>query len=400
MRYTTYGGQAVEDLVGRMLGEAATALTEALAPADYRSVILIGGYGRGEGGVVVSEGVERPHNNLDFLVISRRGVDPAVLTARAREALRPLIARHRLGMDVGVIPEHRLAGAPCLVMWHDMRFGHRVLLGDREFVASLERFRPEAIVASDVRNLLVNRGTLLVINDLLLAKPRVDDQDRRTVIRHAAKTIIGYGDALLFFLGDYHWSYLEKQRRMQTRPEVPPAFRRLYDRAVEFRFRPAYQDFEGYRLPRWNRTLRESLSAIHLECERLRLGLPGLTWAGYPQAAFRASLTEAFVSPRGAVRRLRALGRRQDGVPVKGLRARIGAHLSPPRDRLPLLFPGVAYPAHAPEVTRLAARALGRHPEAGLQLQRAYLAQWGVHGDANFFSTLAALGLSLAMEAA
>ena len=399
-RYTVDGGADVEHLIQGMLEDASRALASAIGSHEYRTIVLIGGYGRGEGGVVEVNGEERPHNNLDFLVISRPGADPAALKYRAQAALAPLVTGHRIGMDVGVIPERHLLGAPCLVMWHDMRFGHRVLLGDRSFVASLERFRPEAIVPWDVRNLLVNRGTLLVINELILAKPALTEHDRQAVIRHAVKAIIGYGDALLYFLGDYHWSYREKRRRMAAQHEVSEPFRHLYDQAVAFRFRPRYDEFALCDLRRWNRTLRESLGAVHLRCERLRLGRPALTWDGYAAAAFDAALTDGLPSPRAVARKVRALGQRQRPVPVGGLRAWLGMHFSPARDRLPLLFPGVAYPAQARTLAGLAAEALGSSGDTTLSLQRAYLTQWGVHGDANFSTALSTLGLSLEEEAA
>src|SRR5690606_3500364 len=119
---------------------------------------------------------------------------------------------------------------PCLVMWFDMRFGHKVLLGDPSFARGLDRFRLSRIEPADVRNLLVNRGTLLVINDLLFDGPGGNDEAaRRTALKHAMKAVIGYGDALLYFLGEYDHSYVEKQRRMRIRRDVPAAFRDLYD---------------------------------------------------------------------------------------------------------------------------------------------------------------------------
>ena len=36
---------------------------------NINSIILIGGYGRGEGGVMEIDGEPHPHNNLDFQII-------------------------------------------------------------------------------------------------------------------------------------------------------------------------------------------------------------------------------------------------------------------------------------------------------------------------------------------
>lgn len=40
--------------------------------SNFTALILGGGYGRGEGGVVRVDGVEKPYNDLDFTLIVRR----------------------------------------------------------------------------------------------------------------------------------------------------------------------------------------------------------------------------------------------------------------------------------------------------------------------------------------
>jgi len=395
-RFTACGSPEAEARIADMVTRVAETLAGALRRRTYRAVVMTGSYGRGEGGVLVEDGYERPHNNFDLLIISRGGVGPSELKRRADEALGPLIEEFGIGIDIGCVSERQISRAPCLVMWYDTRFGHKTLLGDDQFVPSLRHFTREDIADWDVRNLLANRGTLLVINQLLLQRAKIDGHEQRLVIRHAMKGIIGYGDALLFFLGDYDWSYREKQRRMRQAERVSSNFRALYDEAIEFRFRPRYADYLTRDLAAWNSRLLSELREVHLRCEALRLGIPELRWDDYGRRGFSRALVERGVRPRELARKARnALHRRCPGRPGGG-RARLGLLAAGWRERLSLLFPAVAYDLDAPAYRSLAQVVLGvqdPHPD---RLRAAYLRVWSDHVDPNFPAGLRDLCVSLA----
>jgi hypothetical protein len=331
------------------------------------------------------------------LVISR-GVSaarPASLKNELDRHVAPLIERFGVGIDVGVISETSLRRAPCRVMWYDMRFGHKTLLGDVNFVPGLERFSVDRLLAEDVRNLLVNRGTLLLINRLLLECEPASTDTRRTVIKHAVKAIIGYGDALLYTDGQYHWSYAEKQRRMRSSKLGTEDFRSLYESAMEFRFQPDDEAFASVDLPTWNANLLQTGAPIHLRCEAARLGVERLTWGGYLDHALRRQLWEGMSSPRSVFTKLAALsGRRTRLGPAHPL-ARMGFRLARGREYLPLLFPAVAYDLDATDYRHSARSALGSSSDDLTSLTRAYLKAWGVHGDPNFFKQLDRLNLQV-----
>lgn len=388
MPYTVLGSYEVESSICKFLHGVAEALRSALGVSEYRAVVLLGGYGRGEGGVEISDGRERPHNNFDLLVICRRGHDEKALRLRALDATRKLAASHDIGIDVGCIGEGKLRRSPCLVMWYDMRFGHKTLLGDPSFVPSLTGFRAKRIVPSDVRNLIVNRGTLLVINDLLLERGELTFEDRRTIIKHGMKAILGYGDALLFFKGAYDWSYVEKRQRMKQRREVDASFRALYDQAMEFRFSPKYAPYERADLGAWNDSLRGALAPVHLACEAARLRDKALSWQTYPRVAFRHALFEDVLRPKAAAKKALFAVRSSSRLPYLGLLGACGARASGPRDRLSILFPLVAYRLQNRELRDLVRTAFGADGIDFPALRRAYLREWGLHGDINFASVV------------
>ena len=111
------------------------------------------------------------------------------------------------------------------------------------------------------------------------------------------KAIIGYGDALLFFLGDYDWSYAEKQRRMRARTDVADELKTLYDQALEFRFAPDYAPWLAMDLDALMARLRVQLEPVCRLCESKRLGVANLAWRQYPQTFLRHVLLEDLTSP-------------------------------------------------------------------------------------------------------
>jgi hypothetical protein len=380
--YTVSGSPEVETKIDTIVAEVSAVISREVEASRYRALVLIGGYGRGEGGVEIRDGEEHPHNNLDFLLITRNtGLSHGTVGKdRLSLALEPLRVRHDVGIDIGVVSAATLRTSPCLVMWHDMRFGHQTLLGDRHFVPSLTRFSVEKIPSWDIRNLLVNRGTLLVINDLLLEAGTWSTQTARTVIRHVMKAIIGYGDALLFFNERYHWSYLEKQNRMRSLSRAPGEFRRLYDTAIEFRFNPDYARYLDRYLPRWLEDLNAVLADIHLTCERARLGDPALRWERYLEMALRQVLHDDLTSPRRLARKIANTARDPIADLDVSTLASLGARAAGPSALLPILFPAVAYRSVAP----ILGSALVDLGDNASSVRRRYLELWGQHVDINF----------------
>nr|MBP9947279.1 hypothetical protein [Vicinamibacteria bacterium] len=62
-RLTLTGGTAVERTVAHLVTRAARVVIRLTPHAALKSLVLAGGYGRGEGGVRLDEEGERPANN-------------------------------------------------------------------------------------------------------------------------------------------------------------------------------------------------------------------------------------------------------------------------------------------------------------------------------------------------
>lgn len=393
-RFTARGGSEVEASLTTLLERMASAFDDMLAKYSYRSIVLLGGYGRGEGGVQIVEGEERPHNNLDLMVITT----PAFVSA-SYDKLQARVAEFAkeadLGIDISFIEERKLTQSPCLVMWYDMRFGHKTVLGDAEFLGGLDRFSQDKIEPIDVLRLMVNRGTLLVINDVVLEKEILTASDRKLIIKHVMKALIGFGDAYLFSRGEYDWSYLEKQRRMQALTDAPDDLKQLYEEALEFRFSPNYEKYEQRDLQAWAEELRELLGRLYLDFERFRLGDEDLAWSGYLERALSHEFRKNLTSLRGLAKNV-VFGLRSRGIPkALGLRGRLLSRCVGESVLMPVLYPSVSFDIEDTSFRQATQSFLGASSDDHRTLRHAYLRKWGETGDSNFQNVIEAQGISL-----
>jgi hypothetical protein len=391
-RFTVAGGPGVEALLRELTHQAARAFATVLDPSQRRALVLFGGYGRGEGGVVESGGAEVPHNNLDLLLVTDTELG-AETRRRIDQALAGLERRYGVELDWSSLSAQRLARQPGRVLWYDLRHGHRTLLGDARLVPNLLHHEVDDVPPAEFRNLLTNRGTLLLINRAIRDRGHVGPRAVEVMARHVAKAVIGHGDAALYQRGQYHWSYSEKLRRVEAVDGISSPLRRAYRWAADYRFRPRPESLDAAELARREADVLPTLAEVHLELERFRLALPDLTWSGYLRAAARAEFRASGTSLRELGRRARELLRSPDPGDGLGMVPRLALMSMAPISRLSLLYPFVAYDVGTKLERDVVARVLRARGCASEELRRAYLTAWGAAADAAFGRLVEEFGL-------
>lgn len=390
-RFTARGSQKVEDLITRMVEEIVASIQNVIPAKEYKCLYMLGGYGRGEGGVVVLNGQERPHNNFDLMLVtgdlSSERADE--LKQKMDSALKHLIERLGVGIDTSVISAGKLKSSDCRIIWYDMKYGHKLLAGSNDLIDSISQFKQSKIPAWDARNLLVNRGTLMIINDLLLETKTIDDEMKKVLIRHKVKSIIGYGDCLLYSLGEYDWSYLEKQKRMQQRLDVEPDFRKLYDDALNFRFQPNYEPYLELDIKLWLKESRELMNKINLFCESRRLHRKRLNWDNYIYNALAHGMSEGGFGIKAIGKRLMNYSKTDSDFPGKASGSvKMGYKFLGEKGVLPLIYPLIVYNLRNKEYRSIARTYLQVQNFDFIALRRAYLKKWGEYMDTNFNTLL------------
>jgi len=355
-------------------------------PSDhYKCVILIGGYGRGEGGVIKIQNIEYPHNNLDFLIVSKGLNKTSEL--KLKKDINKIIIKHcqrvDIDFDLSLISEFKLKACDPLVITYDMKYGHKVINGDSTFLKNMERFNIEYIPDWDIRNLMVNRGTLLTINDLILNKKYHTMKDIKTVIKHCVKAIIGYGDALLYYNGNYHYSYVEKQRRMSNLTHIDQEFRKMYDDAMSFRFEPNYDKYLSTDIIKFQEEVKQTLKKIHFQCEAMALKYRHIKWPLYFDAALNSTSTVNF-NIKNILKNIYNLLLPTVFLKDLSFKNMIKAKMLGNRGLLPLLFPYIAFELQDTRIKKLLCCFFNIESFNSLSLKQQYLNFWGKHINNNF----------------
>lgn len=344
------GSAAFNERLLAALDRAAEHLSEASGGA-LAGLVLCGGYGRGEGAVVLdADGREWAWNDVDLLPVARPGGAGALAAAlKGMDAFAEKFrGDFRADLDFGrPIDETGISALPPVLLWIETARGHRVIRGDADLFTRNLGFDPRRPPAKvEAEKLLLNRGTGLLMAALKLSGRPVrayDCLDADFVRRNAAKASLALGDALLIAAERYEtpveqrWNAFTRARRAiegmvgWSSGADHDAIVREYRFGLDFKADPAA--FPGDPEPARLSELARLWGLCFAAAERARTGGP---WPG--EAAFAAS--RAPVEPaehRGAAKIARNLAHN----------ARLGRPgLRYPRERLfrelPLLLAEVA----------------------------------------------------------
>ncbi len=242
-RFTRDGDEALEIHLATVCREIVSAVT-GLVTKKLEAIVLGGGYGRGEGGVLRTPAGDRPYNDLEFYIFLRG--HPFVNQRKYGRLFHEL--GERLSPRAGVEVEFKLTSrahvarsAPSM-FFYDLISGHRRLVGESGIWAECEHHRDATrIPLSEATRLLMNRCTGLLFARERLRRNPFTDEDGDFVGRNQAKARLAFGDVLLVSRQQYHWSCLERQSRLKKLPVVVPwqdEMVSLHVEAVDFKLHP------------------------------------------------------------------------------------------------------------------------------------------------------------------
>jgi len=279
------GSDALELHLCRICGLVLEEVRSLIGGHALEALVLGGGYGRGQGGVLKTDGGDQPYNDLEFYVFVRgnRLWNEQKYRAGLAACAQKLSLAAGLHVEFKVDSITRLERTPVSMFSYDLVARHRVIHGSEIIFGDCEHHLvPENIPLSEATRLLFNRCTGLLLTKELLQKDKFSGvrassgtatsetgvglqrlrptelqritapEDRRSPLtpeeadfigRNFAKAQLAFGDAVLAACGQYHWNCLERHSRIErlSIPEAPRWFsqcRNLHRQAVEFKLRP------------------------------------------------------------------------------------------------------------------------------------------------------------------
>jgi len=278
-RFTLDGSEELEAHLEGTCQQVLAGIRRLVPESKLQGLLLGGGYGRGEGGVLRTQTGDSPYNDLEFYVFLRGN---NYLNERRYDNLLHHLGR-QLSPTAGVevefkaLPFAKLRRSPASMFYYDLVMGHRRFWGDESLLSGCERHRnAERIPLSEAIRLLMNRCSGLLFARERLERAHFSPEDADFVGRNLAKAQLAFGDAVLTAVGQYHWSCRERHRRLQNlgAPNGPPSLdevRRNHFSGVQFKLHP--QRTIAPRPALWDK--QRELAALGrqtwmwLECRRL-----------------------------------------------------------------------------------------------------------------------------------
>jgi len=284
----------LERRIDQDLGYLVEEIRRVVPAKRLAAIVLGGGYGRGDGGMRITDQGPSPYNDYDLFVLLRGA------SYWRRRSIRRCLAEQRprwesaldLEVETAVCTEPGLCRSPLTLARFDLAWGHRVLWGDASIRDALELPRGGTLPLVEGARLLVNRGSLLAYcKGRQVPRSELAPAQRGRVIRYLYKAILACGDAVLMSAGCYATDSDLRVARLRNVAGPPSmrldALRTWYAYVVDSRrvgletIPPGCTSLDAFFERVW--LLYEQ---VHRWFEGERLGVKPLRWTDYIRAPF------------------------------------------------------------------------------------------------------------------
>lgn len=244
--FTLDGDGKLELQLTRACKEILAGVKKMILRWQLEGLLLGGGYGRGEGGVLRTEKGDRPYNDLEFYILARGSdwLNEKIYGRRLRRFAKKLA--HEIGIEIEfkIISHKTLRQSPASMFYYDLVSAHRWFLGDESLLADCAHHRHgRDIPLYEATRLLMNRCSGLLLAKGKLTGEKFTDDVADFVSRNIAKAQLAMGDAVLTVFGQYHWSALVRNRRLlELEPDENLSWfseiRHQHEGGLKFKFHP------------------------------------------------------------------------------------------------------------------------------------------------------------------
>ncbi|HCM15995.1 MAG TPA: hypothetical protein DHW79_08650 [Candidatus Cloacimonas sp.] len=216
-RYSLYGSPAFEEQFSMLLQDIVASFKDRIALSSVKALVLGGGYGRGEGGVMTIDDQERPYNDLDFFVFtgSLNLFRKRRLVSSLQSLHGDLSAQHKIDIDFSLpISISGLYERSISLMFYDLAQAHKVVYGNPHILSALPRWQARDIPIPEAIRLLLNRGVgLLFAREYYCSES--PDAHVDFINRNIHKAFQAIAEAILIAEGCYDSSINTRMRKIE-----------------------------------------------------------------------------------------------------------------------------------------------------------------------------------------
>lgn len=288
-RFTINGTDALEAALANFCEQARSGVLEIIPSHRIIALLLGGGYGRGEGGVLKTDEGDKPYNDLEFYILLSGSdlLNHKLYHHRVEELAHKLTAQVGIEVEFKLLTSRKLEQSPVSMFYYDLISAHRLVHGDESWLAHCQHHRAaHRIPLHEATRLLFNRCSGLLFSQEKLLAPEFSTADADFVGRNLAKAKLALGDVILAMRREYHWSCRERHKRLrkldadgalQSFNSVVP----LHAQGVEFKLHPIHSDRSISEFRSELDFLKELAGRLWLLLEEARLGKSFLNLPSY-----------------------------------------------------------------------------------------------------------------------
>lgn len=375
-RFTLDGSDALEACLEKICLEAADGVRKRIPPACIHTILLGGGYGRGEGGVLRGNSGDQPYNDLEFYIILR-GLD-LVNQRRWGRAIHhwseEMSGRVGIEVEFKLLSLGRLERSPVNMFYYDLVCAHRLIAGHESALQNCGHHRAaHRIPLHEATRLLMNRCSGLLFASELLEQNAFGAPEADFVGRNFAKAVLAFGDVMLAMHGQYHFSCRERHKRLKKLEPDPgiesfSSLAPLHEQGVEFKLHPQRDTRSRAGLLAELQFLKSIACELWLSLESRRLGHKFASPLAYAlDAAGKCPETKPLKNRLINVRQFGKAGVLDNRYPRERLLRSLAVLLWAPEKR------------SEPEVLRVMQNSLGARASDFASMVRAYESLWRIY---------------------
>lgn len=189
---------------------------------DVQAVILLGGFGRGEGTIKFSEGTPCPMNDYDIMIITKNKC-----ASRKNLEILSRSMEKDIGIDfvdLGMMPVGQLGVLSPTIFNFEMKYGSYVIFGPKSITDLIPNYKDNDIPSREGMMLLMNRmGDILGRHSPLQNINMLAEKELEFLSIPLHKALLACGDSLLLMYGIYDASYrrrLAALEKLECRGEL------------------------------------------------------------------------------------------------------------------------------------------------------------------------------------
>lgn len=203
-KYTFAYNAQIEVLLDSFMATLSKKISESSIAKYIEFVVLGGGYGRGEGGILQAENTCKLYNDLDFFVLTCNNVSDSQLSevdSFFKVLSKELEKLVEIDVDFSKAVKVAYASERLDVMaWKEMALGANVIFGNKQKFKEIftSKAKDKIILASEMMKLAMNRISGLVFAFEKLHNTEIlTNRDNDFIARNINKAILATGDIYL-----------------------------------------------------------------------------------------------------------------------------------------------------------------------------------------------------------